>query len=122
MPSVGIFFKVNNQILMDAVDVEAAEAYGDACGYGGHYSYWSQLSPDSLQEYYFKNNPYDCFPRGRVVYFHRKDKYVVYGDRCLTRKQLAEISLLFGVPVEKVIFARDCHYQCAVCNRSFVGW
>ena len=50
MAKVGIFYKVNNQILLEAIELDHAERYGNALGFGGHYEYWMKMTPSSLVE------------------------------------------------------------------------
>jgi hypothetical protein len=86
-PKVGIFFFIDNEILMDAVHIEKGEAYGDAIQHGGHYEFWESLKPNILAERKFKARAYDAYPRGRVVYFPKKEKYIIYADRCIKNKR-----------------------------------
>lgn len=118
---VGLFFKVGERILMDAVPLGEAERYGKALGSGGHYEYWMQLKPATDLEWEFKNGPYDRFPRGRVIYFSEQGRFVIYGDKCLSRRELVAIAELFDVPESEAKFCRDEHYQCAKCNHRFLS-
>lgn len=68
---VGIFFKVAEDFLIDAVPVDAGEAYGEAVGHSGHYDYHEHLCPTEPNGRRFKAHDYDYFPRGRVVFFPR---------------------------------------------------
>jgi hypothetical protein len=117
-PNVGIFFVVDNQLLMDAVPVENGEPYGDSMGHGGHYDFWETMSPRTSIEKNFKARAYDAYPRGRVVYFTRKKRFVIYADKCLHRGGLKLIAERFGI--SEPVFARDEHYQCAACNQFFM--
>ena len=40
---VGIFFKVETEFLIDSVEVEDGEPYGDSISYGGHYEYHEKV-------------------------------------------------------------------------------
>lgn len=64
--NVGIFFKVGDDFLIDAVPVQAGEPYGDAIQHGGHYDYHEIFRPTVPVERRFKAHDYDYYPRGRV--------------------------------------------------------
>ncbi|MEI6415893.1 MAG: hypothetical protein WCP34_16780 [Pseudomonadota bacterium] len=115
---VGIFFVVDNQLLMDAVPVAQGEAYGETLGHGGHYDFWEQLAPSNAIERTIKARAYDAYPRGRVVYFTQKQRFVLYADKCLKRDRITWIAGQFGLVAP--VFRRDHHYQCATCNASFI--
>jgi hypothetical protein len=115
---VGIFFLVDDQFLFDAVPLERGDPYGDTVGHGGHYEFWDLFGPRTELERRFKARAYDAYPRGRVVYFTREKRFVLYADQCLKREVLQRLAKQFGI--EEPVFARDEHYQCATCNPSFV--
>jgi hypothetical protein len=117
IPKVGIFFIIENQILMDAVPAKNGEPYGDTLGYGSHYEFWNNLVPWNLIEKKFKKRAYDAFPRGRVVFFTQEKKFVLYADKCLKQNKTKWIAEQFGL--SDVVLKRDEHYQCAKCNRLF---
>jgi hypothetical protein len=115
---VGIFFLVDDQLLLDAVPLEHGDPYGDTIGHGSHYEFWDAFIPRTELERRFKTRAYDAYPRGRVVYFTQKKRFVVYADRCLGRDTLQRLAEQFGIA--EPVFARDEHYQCATCNPFFV--
>ena len=118
VPKVGIFFVVDNQLLMDAVPVENGEPYGDTMGYGSHYEFWETMTPSNVIEKKFKARAYDAYPRGRVVYFTQKKRFVLYADKCLKPGELKWLAEQFCIT--EPVFARDEHYQCATCNPFFM--
>ncbi|MCU0502412.1 MAG: hypothetical protein MUC51_11725 [Anaerolineae bacterium] len=117
-PSVGIFFVVNDRLLFDAVPLEQGDPYGDTIGHGSHYEFWETFVPQTELEREFKKRAYDAYPRGRVVYFTREKRFVLYADPCLERDVLHRLAERFGIT--EPVFARDEHYQCATCNPFFV--
>jgi hypothetical protein len=119
-PKVGIFFFVEGTILIDAVLVEEGESYGDAIQHGGHHEFWERLTPRTLPETRFKSRAYDAYPRGRVVYFPDKNKYVIYHDACLRHKELKIVAEKFGLEDSDMKLDRDEHYKCARCNPHFM--
>jgi hypothetical protein len=118
VPKVGIFFVVDNQLLMDAVPVENGEPYGDTMGHGSHYEFWETMKPSNVIEKKFKARAYDAYPRGRVVYFTQKKLFVLYADKCLKSGELKWLAEQFCIAGP--VFARDEHYQCATCNPFFM--
>ena len=117
---VGIYFKVADDFLIDAVQVDAGEAYGDAVGHGGHYDYHENLKPMEPSERRFKAHSYDYYPRGRVVFFPEHNAFTLYTDPCLTVEDVRQIKGLFGLDGQAVNVAADEHYRCAKCNRFFI--
>ena len=120
-PLVGIYFVVRGEILIDAVELEKAEPYGDALQFGGHNDYHESLRPSSQLERLFKARPYDYFPRGRVVYFDTTKKFRLYFDRCLSKESIREVIRQFGIEREDLELCPDEHYQCAGCNRHYLS-
>lgn len=115
---VGIYFYVDGKFIIDAVLLEQGEAYGDFVQHGGHYDYWSALTPSSRIEYLFKSRAYDAFPRGRVVYDSEKKKYILYADKCLLKQHLIkQIQQAFGIT--DAIVKTDEHYKCSSCNPHY---
>jgi len=118
---VGIFFKVENDILVDVVNTGCGEPYGEAVQYGGHFDFWNKLRPRSQCEWKFKAHAYDYYPRGRVVYFPRSNSYHLYSDRCLSVEDTRMIVKIFGLEDQIFKLVRDEHYRCARCNPNFMG-
>ena len=115
---VGIFFVIDDQILMDAVPVDQGEPYGDTLGHGGHYEFWELLVPKTDIEKKFKARAYDAYPRGRVVYFTIEKHFVLYADKCLKQSKLKWLAKQFCIA--EPVFKKDRHYQCAGCNPFFL--
>lgn len=113
---VGIFWMVSGDLIVDAVPLPQAQPYGSALQHGGHWEYWERFAPTTHEQYLLKTNEYDVFPRGRVVFFPAKRRWVVYADRCLwTLKARTMIQQAFGMPF-MVRFTQDEHYCCAACG------
>ncbi len=125
IPMVGIFFFVDDDILMDAVPVEDGEPYGDAVQHGGHYEFWERIAPKTLAERKFKARAYDAYPRGRVIFFPKKKKYVLYGDHCISTDEYGLVAEQFGLngifdEGMEIGIEHDLHYKCARCNLHFL--
>lgn len=117
---VGIFFKVNHQFLVDAVEVEHGEIYGVAIQHGGHYELWENLVPKNLHERQFKLHSYDYYPRGRVVYFIKRQIYRLYLDPCFIEEDIYFLLQLFDLINQQFEIAEDEHYRCARCNPYYL--
>lgn len=112
---VGIFFKVGEELLVDAVPFEKGEPHGKAIQHGDHYEYWKTLVPSSRAERIFKSKAYDSFPRGRVIFNTAKNKYFLNVDKCLQNKNdITFISMALKVSSPDVQADED--YKCAKCN------
>ncbi len=109
---VGIFFVVNNQLLLHKCSLEEAEKYGDFLNYPqSHMEIWDQ--------YYYKKFKvdFDYFPRGRIIYNINEKTYYIYIDKCLVN----DIKNLGIIPQnEKVKILNDFHYKCHKCNKNYV--
>ncbi len=116
---VGIFFKVSNDFLIDALPVNSGEPYGDAIQYSGHYDFHEALLPKSPAEFSFKSHDYDFYPRGRVVYFQASESFTLYSDPCLTQEDIGRLINLFNLDGQKIIIASDEHYRCSNCNNYY---
>jgi len=117
---VGIFFLVENDLLIDSLAVEVAEPYGEALQHGGHYDFHESLHPAGPVERRFKAHAYDFYPRGRVVYFPGRNAWTLYADPCLTQDDTNRVMALFGLDPAMVEVAADEHYRCSRCNRSYL--
>jgi hypothetical protein len=119
-PSVGIYFVVKGQLLLDSVELEHAEPYGEALQYGGHNDYHEAIRPESPAEKLFRHMPYDYFPRGRVVYFPIRNTFRVYYDKCLSKVDIQKVFKAFALDTVSTELEGDEHYKCAKCNRHYL--
>lgn len=115
-PLVGIFFKVSNDFLIDAVPHDKGEPYGDAIGYSGHYDFHENLAPSTPPERRFKAHD----PRGRVVGFPKKNSFTLCIDSCLTPDDIKHLISLFALDGQTVEVAGDEHYRCSSCNKYYL--
>lgn len=115
MGNVGLFFYVNGKLLTDLIDIDHAEFYGDfKIGNSSHYEIWDKKYYDMY------NKPYDYFPRGRVVYKYKENKYILYADKCIEKSGIIEIIKAFHIEDDNVEIDRtDIHYVCKKCNRNY---
>jgi len=117
---VGIFFKIENEFLIDSVKVENGEPYGESITYGGHYEYHEKFVSSKPLELRFKIRDYDYYPRGRVVFNSVTNMFRLYVDPCLTPDDIIQLIELFDLDSSQVDIAGDEHYRCARCNRAYV--
>lgn len=113
MGHVGIFFYTAGQFLFHGCDLSGAEIYGGFKVYSrSHFEVWD--------DYYFKNYhvDYDYYPRGRIVYDTKTNKYLVYRDACIPEDEMQKIAETY-VGKEYVLL-EDEHYQCHRCNPDYV--
>ena len=109
---VGIFFVVKGNLLMHNCSLDNAEKYGDFLNYPkSHMEIWD--------EYYYSKYKvdFDYYPRGRIIYNVKEQKYYIYYDKCLEN----DIKNLGIIPEnEDVKLLKDYHYQCHKCNPNYV--
>ena len=120
VPSVGIFWRIENLLLVDRSDLSAAEPYGDSLTHAeGHYDQWERWrsqGPRRLAELGYPGaiitSQYDDWPRGRVVYGRRADRFIIYADRRLHSAQTVEVILTaFGLRGQDWQLLTDAHYS-----------
>lgn len=116
MANVGLFFYVKGHLFTEMVDIEHADLYGDnRIGRGSHYDIWEQR----YEKIYRK--PYDYYPRGRIVYRYKENKFILYIDKCIEDKGVKEIMNTFGLEIENTqVDKSDEHYICSKCNEFFL--
>lgn len=113
-PSVGIYWFVmidgKPELLATKTPWPEAEDYGDfKTEATAHYTFWPRLRR-SLKLV----GEYEDWPRGRVVYDTKKDRFTAYIDPQLAADAFkAAIVGYFGLPLEKTAFAFDAHYSAA---------
>jgi hypothetical protein len=94
------------------------EKYGDfLTGSDGHYDLWERWRmgnpPEGLRGV-VHDAEYEEWPRGRVVFNFVQRRFTVYGDRQVFEHELQHRVLeRFGVPADRVEFAKDGHYRCS---------
>ena len=116
MPTIGLFFYVKGKLLAYKVILEKAEVYGDflTCPVS-HDAVWRKRIGTKFPV------DFDYFPRGRVVYNTREEKYVIYIDKCLdTTEHIAKIVEAFGLADHEYVVEFDEHYQCHKCNKDYL--
>ena len=110
IPHVGIFWIFPNQLLAFGVPYTAGEKYGDFINTpDGHYETWEKIRKVSgkLPE------DYTSYPRGRIVYSIKDQKFLVYMNRKHLNNARIKNSIIrkFRLPADHVEFKHDHHYE-----------
>jgi len=113
-PRVGIFFAVDDHILLEATPLAEGEPYGKIIGHArGHEQFWEDLQSTGQVP---RDEDYIRVPRGRVI-CDRPGQFTILLDRCILRKpKLArEIRRQLNLPSRGLKVSLDSHYRCAAC-------
>jgi hypothetical protein len=119
-PAVGIFWRVEDVLVIDRSTLDDAEPYGDCITHaGGHYERWEEWSALSRAQRASAGYPdriayseYDQWPRGRIVYETPARRFVLYADRRLQQPAIiAALKAAFGLEDAEVIVKSDSHYR-----------
>jgi hypothetical protein len=122
---VGLFFYVEDELVILSVPVSEGENDGDFVNdRRGHPDSWPSIAK-SLEKAggrTYRSRSYDFYPRGRCVYSSKNDQFFLYADRCILRDPNLVEQLIknLNLPSERVTTDRDPHYKCAQCNPHYV--
>jgi hypothetical protein len=121
--AVGVFWAIQLQggeVCLLCHICSEPESYGSAwtCPHG-HYELWEQWRRVDLTEVtpelrsVLLVHEYEEWPRGRVVYSTRDERFTVYADEQIrTRRHLLrEIEARFGLPATQTTSTSDSHYR-----------
>lgn len=113
-PQVGIFYFVQKKLSIDTTPLAEAGRFGDfAIHERDHYQYWAQLlSSDAVPD-----AEYEKYPRGRVAYNTKTDKFTLLADQCILRKKRLVKTILsrMNLPARDTEVDKDSHYRCFHC-------
>ena len=119
-PAVGIFWRVNDILVVDRSALDDAEAYGDCLTHAaGHYQRWEEWqalggtgrAAEGLPNQ-IGSTEYDQWPRGRIVYETRARRFVLYADRRLQGPDIIDaLKVAFGLNGAEVVVRNDSHYR-----------
>lgn len=104
-------------LLTAECDLTEAEPYGACLTFGpGHYEIWKEWRrrgpPNVALAEVVRDDEYEEWPRGRVVFDEAANRFMLYADRRITAEGLAdEVARHFGLPSERVVVQHDLHYQ-----------
>lgn len=119
-PTVGIFWRVGQALLVDATPLADAETYSHCITHSsGHHELWEAWQsmgsagraaigvPDAVGW-----TEYDEWPRGRIVHYVPERRFILYADRRLTTRPIVgSLSGAFGLAGEAVLVQLDSHYR-----------
>ena len=108
---VGLFFVVNGKILFHGCELDKAQNYGDFKIYDkSHYDVW--------EKHYYKRYKvdYDYFPRGRVAYNKKDNKFFIYRDTCIAADIIKTLIQCYN----EYELLEDEHYKCHLCNINYL--
>jgi hypothetical protein len=114
-PCVGIIFLVGKTLLIDRTPVSEGEIYGDfRIHERGHNRYWETLKENGMVP---QDSEYDEFPRGRVAYNMKTEKYLLFLDRCILKNKsvVKKIISELNLPMRSTRTDTDSHYRCFRC-------
>ncbi len=124
-PCVGIFWGIPEPtrgmaLLADKTPIDQGELYGECITHpNGHYEFWeglTQLGASALTNRGLPTAPvwheYEDFPRGRIVYWPKEKRFVIYADKRLqTKTFIAQLVEEFGIPNDSYAVRSDPHYR-----------
>lgn len=119
-PSVGIFWQVDGQLVVDGSPLDTAEEYGDCLTHAiGHYDRWQKWQAMGYKNIVSAGYPaailsteYDEWPRGRVVYEKPNKLFVVYADRHLQNEAfISALKSALCIENKKSSVKSDLHYR-----------
>jgi hypothetical protein len=117
-PQVGIFWLLNGKLLIDSVPLGEAEPYGDHLTHPrGHVDVWEQLRLGGKVP---GESEYEEFPRGRVMYNTKTQRFTLLADRCILREKIMVTKIMseLNLPNKNTVRGADSHYRCAACLNS----
>ena len=108
---IGLFFVVEKSLLLHTCAFAEAEKGGDFLNYPeSHDDCWQR------EYYHIYDVDYDYFPRGRIIYNHKTNKYTIYHDKCAVAAAESLHECYTNTNCELV---NDEHYQCYTCNPNY---
>ena len=120
-PQIGIFWTVDDEVLVKSISVhDATEVEGKRDSDDSHQDVWEQicLSRKNLRAF-----SYDHFPRGRVIYDAAEDRFHLYGDKCILKREDLVNRIIESMTLSngKTDAISDIHYRCRSCNPDFLS-
>jgi hypothetical protein len=115
VPHVGIFWLLNGKLIIDSTPLDEAEPYGDHLTHSrSHIDVWEQWR---LSAKVPRESEYEEFPRGRVMYNTKTQRFTLLADRCILRDKdvVSRIISELHLPGENTDKGTDEHYRCSSC-------
>jgi hypothetical protein len=121
VPHVGIFWLLNGKLTIDSTPVGEAEPYGDHLTHPrSHVDVWGQWRLGGKVP---SESEYEEFPRGRVMYNTKTQRFTLLADRCILRDKgvVSRIMSELHLPSKNTDKGTDAHYLCSACLRVREG-
>ena len=118
-PRVGIFWLVDDKLVMDNTLLSKAEDYGTFKVHpGDHCSVWEMFQRGGTVP---ADIEYEECPRGRVMYDTKTGRFRLLADRCILRNKdaIRRIMSAMNLPSKHTDKGTDAHYRCSACLRSW---
>ncbi|HMG84817.1 MAG TPA: hypothetical protein VK574_03700 [Terracidiphilus sp.] len=115
---VGIFWLIGDRLILDTSPLSEAEPYGDCLGHRtSHIDYWTAQQGLGTVS---REIEYEEPPRGRVVFNTRTQRFALYADRCILKRQavVERIMDTMHLPTSHTNIGTDGHYKCSKCLES----
>ena len=103
------------KLLVERTPLTKAGRYGDfKIHEHGHEEYWEELLKGGAVP---PGAEYEEFPRGRVAYDARTQRFSLLADRCFLRntRKVAELIQRLRLPADRTTTGTDPHYRCVRC-------
>jgi hypothetical protein len=117
-PSVGIFWLVGGKLVINSVPLGEAEPYGDHLTHPrSHIEVWERWRMDGKVP---GESEYEEFPRGRIMYNTKTQRFTLLADRCILREKIMVTKIMseLNLPSEHADRGTDSHYRCFSCLHS----
>ena len=114
---VGIFWLVKNRLLIKACSLDEAESYGECLVHGqSHIRCWEALNSTGKVP---QDSEYDDFPRGRVTFNTRENRFYLFADNCIRRSPTRIDRIMRTMHLQaNTVVSGDLHYRCPKCLRG----
>jgi hypothetical protein len=116
-PHVGIFWFVRGKLVIDSTPLGESEPYGEHLTHPrSHIDVWGQWRLGGKVP---GESEYEKFPRGRVMYNTKTERFTLLVDRCILRDKgvVSRIMSELHLPSENTDKGTDAHYRCSACLR-----
>jgi hypothetical protein len=111
---VGIFWVVNGKPLIDSTTLNEAEPYGEFLTHPrGHAEVWEAFQRAGTVP---REVEYEEFPRGRVMFNTKTQRFTLLADRCILRDKKISRKIFRALHLPRnTELGADSHYQCPGC-------
>ena len=110
---VAVFWLFRSRLVLDGTDLDKAEPWGEYLNAPSHEDVWARHQRERLVPL---NVEYDYPPRGRVVFDSVRQRFYLYGDKCILDipELVGEIVRRLNLPPSTQV-GPDDHYRCPRC-------